>query len=413
MANLSSFFGDPASGGGSSNQQQGILSMFGAGNGTYTIPAGAQYVAYGVVGAGGGAQAMTNNSGCCSNPDGPGGAGGGFSYHEMDISGAGAITACYKVGVGGCFARCDCKATCSDGEPTCICGDSTLTTICATGGHGACKCVSMCGGSGNGGMVNNCGGGVFTKNPNEPGGADSNTGANNLSCILCCNNAIRGGGGAGGFIGQGGCGGTDGGGGSGNGGGGGPSADGRIGAQPGKGPQGLGHGSRGVDQLRTGDSLWRRAGYGQVCDTCQQNFDLRIYEPAFTYHIPGTMLCNTTRYSMGKQIFGAASASDHHTSPRQSTYINDAMQLPGAGGFGGNSNSNPSCIPGMGGFMAGGGGGPRTVVGCNGGCGGGAGGTQGCTHPDCGHHCAGGAACCNIVPGAGGDGVAFIEYWLT
>jgi len=405
MANLSSFFGDPSAGGGSSNQQIGILRMFGNGCGTYSIPAAAQYVAYGVVGAGGGAQSMSTTAGCCSQPYSFGGAGGGFSYHEMDVSGySTAITACYKVGRGGCFGRCDCKATNSDGESTCICGDACLTTICATGGQGGCKCLCICGGSGNGGMISHCGGGVFGVSCNFPG---ANT---NLSCMICCYNAAMGGGGAGGFLGQGGCAGGRGGGGSGNGGGGGmvginPTTHDRT-----RGPK-TDVGSRGVDHYRTGQSLWEDMGYAQYCVMCGCTFEGYMI-PNSIYHIPGTMLCNTTRYSMGKQIFGAASSARINSNCQMGGNYMDT-QLPGAGGYGATSCNNPTSTKSEGGFMAGGGAGACTQLGGNGGCGGGAGSTTGCTHPDFNPGSQYSSSCCHTISGEGGDGVAFIEYWLA
>lgn len=404
MANLSSFFGDPSAGGGSSNQQMGILRMFGTGNGTYSIPAAAQYVAYGVVGAGGGSQGVTNTAGCCSQPWGPGGAGGGFSYHEMDVSGySTAITACYIVGLGGCYGRCDCRATNSDGGSTCICGDACLTTICATGGQGACRCTRLCGGSGSGGMLNNCGGGVFSVNCNMPGGDT------NYTCLKCCFNAAQGGGGAGGFLGQGGCAGGRGGGGSGNGGAGGGSGTQVQITTPGQGPVDY-IGSRGVDQLRTIQSLWEDGGMLAFCGLCGCEFE-GYFKSNNVYHIPGTMLCNTTRYSIGKQIFGAASSGRVNMTCCFGSAFHSS-QLPGAGGKGDNSCNAPHNTPSAGGFMAGGGAGFGSP-GPKGGCGGGAGGGSGCFHPDNNPGCQYSSACCNTTKGHGGDGVAFIEYWLA
>lgn len=407
MANLSSFFGDPSAGGGSSNQQIGILRMFGTGNGTYTIPASAQYVAYGVVGAGGGSMGMSSTAGCCGSPQSFGGAGGGFSYHEMDISGySTAITACYTVGLGGCYGRCDCRATNSDGGSTCICGDACLTTICATGGQGACRCVQLCGGSGSGGMVNNCGGGIFALN-NRRAGGDTNA-----QCLFCNNNSANGGGGAGGFIGQGGCGGCKGGGGSGNGGAGGMGSDYTFQSEPTQGGVYNG-GSRGVDQLRTGQNLWGDPeGISMICTMCSTVHE-GFYQPVEAFHIPGTMLCNTTRYSIGKQIFGAASSSRRDTTCCMGGQFL-MSQLPGAGGIGMSGNTNaPNCTRSQGGFLGGGGAGAIQRIGCRGGCGGGGGGTSGCTHPDNNPGGVYSAACCNTVGGHGGDGVAFIEYWLV
>jgi len=404
MANLSSFFGDPSAGGGSSNQQMGILQMFGNGNGTYSIPAAAQYVAYGTIGAGGGSHGM--NTTASSGVQGFGGAGGGFSYHEMDISGySTAITACYTVGKGGCFGQCNCKATCSNGEPTCICGDACLTTICATGGQGGCKCLCICGGNGNGGMINNCGGGVFGINCNKPGGFS------NLNCLICCNNAAKGGGGAGGFLGQGGCGGCTGGGGSGNGGGGGLQPTGRNEGQPNSGNQSP-HGSRGVDQRRTGASFWQGEGFYMSCQRCNCCFHRDIFVENTAYHIPGTMLCNTTRYSIGKQIFGAASSSRMNQSCYQGSEYH-STQLPGAGGAGSTANGAGES-PSNGGFMGGGGAcGGQDILGRTGGCGGGGGGNMGCIHPNCLRGGTYSSDCCNTYQGRGGDGVAFIEYWLA
>ena len=379
MSTLSQFFGSTGSGQGSSTQQFGVLKVFGSTQ-SYTIPAEASYVSYAAIGGGGGSKGndCDGNGGRDGNP----GHGAGFSYMEGDISSEGAITACVVVGAGGRYSRCDCFNATHKGGQTSITGIS-LASICGNGGCAGCDCivnVACGGGRGCGGMINTNGGNFRSKCPGC-----------GYTQQVCCQYILMGGSGAGGFLGDGGSSGCAGGG-SGNGGGGGVRAGGNH----------YGQGAQGVTCKDTSDSLW--VSRGSVFGTLFCGVAFSAIEPSKLFHIPGNMYCTNTYYSMGKQMFGAASSSGHvQCIFEEQRAFND---LPGAGGVSWSGCVSPCQTYTGGGFMAGGG---STRCGCapaSAGCGGGMGGVNGCTHPE---YNPGGCyeVCC------GGNGVAYIEYFVS
>jgi len=385
MTTLSQFFGSPGSGGGTSTQQFGVLKVFGSTQ-SYTIPAEASYVSYATVGGGGGSMSTVNQSGCSWN--GSPGFGGGFSYMEGDISSEGAITACVVVGAGGCFSRCDCNVGTHKGGATCISG-ICLATICGGGGCAGCDCIRCCncgGGCSGGGMINTRG-----------GHWDSICRNCNWTQQFCEQKMFSGASGAGGFLGDGGrnnCAG----GGSGNGGAGGSKASSTNNNQS--------SGSQGVTCIPTTNSLFASSGaYGS--DDTSGGGTVQTMEHSKMYHIPGNLYCNASYYSMGKQMFGAASSS-----AKAHCYFEKAWgalyDLPGSGGLA-YSGCVGSCVNRSGGGFMGGGGGTRCgCETCTAGCGGGQGAVNGCVNPD-------------VIPGGqyyngmgrGGCGVAYVEYFIS
>jgi len=156
MSTLSQFFG---SGGGAAGAPGTGQVTFFRENGSVTIPSNATYVAYGVLGAGGGA--------CIDSPGNKGGsgAGGGFSYKEVALTLPAPITVTATVGAGG--TPCNPYQTGSSGGTSCLASPSPAwTTVCATGGAIGCNCtvVQIDGGVGSGGDIN-ANGGTFCTIP--------------------------------------------------------------------------------------------------------------------------------------------------------------------------------------------------------------------------------------------------------
>lgn len=355
MSTLSQFFG---SGGGAAGAPGTGQVTFFRENGSVTIPSDATYVAYGVMGGGGGTCMVTGEGNWA-------GAGGGFSYKELALTLPAPISVCATVGAGGATGGPGVGGpAASDGGTSCFTSTSPAwTAISATGGDQGC-CTAQCssGGTGSGGDINTCGGGQWAPSPS----ASNHTG----------------GAGAGGVLGDAfdfntsAC----------------PLAYGTLSFQL----HGNTASSGGAFSINTGfasqPGLVGKAGNsGYACSTFYSSID--TVSSGESGWISG--YTRDGRTSTAKTFFSAAGGGGGLSCSQGNQYV------PGGDGGAGGAGGYGYCgYHGNSGFGAGGTGGPVSNRGGMAGCGGGAGGMN--------HNCPN----ASTFP-AGGNGVAIIEFWET